>query len=50
MSSTCWEANLICARGLADTGRTAQAEEAILTNLDSSIERTRRLVHLLSLY
>ena len=50
MSSTCWEANLICARVLADTGRTAQAEEAILTNLDSSIERTRSLVHLLSLY
>ena len=50
MSSNCWEANLICARVLADTGRTAQAEEAILTNLDSSIERTRSLVHLLSLY
>ena len=47
MSSNCWEANLICARVLADTGRTAQAEEAILTNLDSSIERTRS--HVLSL-
>ena len=50
MSSTCWEANLICARVLADTGRTTQAEEAILTNLDTNVERTRSLVHLLSLY
>ncbi len=49
-SPTCWEANLICARVLADTGRTTRAEDAILTNLDTNLERTRSLVHLLSLY
>ncbi len=49
-SSSCWEANLICARVLADAGRAARAEDAILTNLDTNLERKRSLVHLLSLY
>ncbi len=49
-SSTCWEANLLCARVLADTGQHADAEDAILTNIDSNLERPRSLVHLLSLY
>ncbi|MEC9008857.1 MAG: hypothetical protein VX877_06310 [Planctomycetota bacterium] len=49
-SSTCWEANLICARVLAESGQVAQSEDAILTNLDTNLERPRSLVHLLSLY
>jgi len=49
-ASTCWEANLICARVLADTGRVTRAEDAILSNLDTNLERHRSLVHLLSLY
>jgi hypothetical protein len=49
-SSSCWEANLICARVLADAGQAARAEDAILTNLDTNLERKRSLVHLLSLY
>ena len=49
-SSSCWEANLICARVLADSGRAALAEDAILSNLDTNLERHRSLVHLLSLY
>ncbi len=49
-SSNCWEANLICARVLADSGMVSQSEDAILTNLDTNLERPRSLVHLLSLY
>jgi len=46
----CWQANLICARVLADTGQPDRAEDAILANLDTKLERHRSLVHLLSLY
>ncbi len=49
-SSACWQANLLCASVLADGGRTVQAEDAILANLDTNLERPRSLVHLLSLY
>ena len=49
-STTCWEANLICARVLADNDRATRAEDAILTNLDTNLERHRSLVHLLALY
>ncbi len=46
----CWEANLICARILADSGQDDRAEDAILANLDTNLERHRSLVHLLSQY
>ncbi|MBQ17607.1 MAG: hypothetical protein CMJ65_10825 [Planctomycetaceae bacterium] len=49
-SSSCWQANLLCASVLADSGQTVQAEDAILANLDTDLERSRSLVHLLSLY
>jgi hypothetical protein len=45
-----WEANLLCARVLEKHGRTAQAEDAILRNLDIALETEQSLVFLASLY
>ena len=49
-STICWQANLVCSRILARGGHHALAEDAILRNLDVTLERHRSLVHLLSLY
>lgn len=49
-SPDAWEANLICARILEKHGRVAQAEDAILRNLDVSLESEQSLVFLASLY
>lgn len=45
-----WEANLICARVMERNSQTAQAEDAILCNLDTSLERQNSQVFLVSLY
>lgn len=45
-----WEANLVCARVLERHARLGAAEDAILTNLDSSMERQNSQVFLVSLY
>lgn len=49
-STACWQANLVCSHILARGGHHAEAEDAILRNLDVALERHRSLVHLLSLY
>ena len=49
-STACWEANLLAARVLAISGRSTDAEDAILRNLDVNLERPQSLVLLLSLY
>ncbi len=49
-STDVWEANLICAAVLQRSGRTDDAEDAILRNLDVDLERTQSRVALLGLY
>ena len=45
-----WEANLVCARVLERHARTSTAEDAILCNLDTSLEKPNSRVFLVSLY
>ncbi len=45
-----WEANLVCARVLERNARTACAEDAILCNLDTTLETQNSHVFLVSLY
>lgn len=45
-----WSANLICASVLQRHGRYAEAEDAILRNLDVGLERTQSRVALVALY
>ena len=45
-----WEANLIVARVLERNSRTASAEDAILCNLDTNMEKQNSQVFLVSLY
>lgn len=49
-STDVWEANLLAARVLQRHGRIADAEDAILRNLDVSLESSRSTVFLASLY
>lgn len=49
-STDVWEANLICARVLERNGRVADAEDAILRNLDVALEMSESRVFLASLY
>ncbi len=45
-----WEANLVCARVLERHSRTATAEDAILCNLDTNLEKHNSHVFLVALY
>ena len=49
-SSDVWEANLLCSRILYKYQQTAEAEEAILRNLDVDLETRQSSIALLSLY
>ncbi len=49
-STGAWQANLVCARILQEANEPAEAEEAILRNLDVDLERTQSLASLVSLY
>jgi tetratricopeptide (TPR) repeat protein len=49
-STDVWEANLMCAQVLGRAGRTPEAEDAILRNLDVDLERDQSLLALVSLY
>jgi len=49
-SNTCWQANLVCARILAQHHEYAAAEDATLRNLDVALEKPQSLACLLSLY
>lgn len=49
-SSEAWEANLVCATVLQKCGRYDDAEDAILRNLDVSLEKPQSRVALLGLY
>lgn len=49
-SPDAWEANLICARILERNGLIAEAEDAILRNLDVKLETAQSRVFLVSLY
>jgi hypothetical protein len=49
-STDVWEANLMCAHVLGHNGRMAEAEDAVLRNLDVNLEREQSVVALLSLY
>lgn len=49
-STDAWEANLICAAVLQKYGRSQDAEDAILRNLDVNLERSQSRVALLGLY
>lgn len=49
-SNTCWQANLVCARILAQHREYVLAEDAVLRNLDVAIEKPQSLACLLSLY
>ncbi len=49
-STDVWEANLMSAQVLGRNGRAAEAEDAILRNLDVELERDHSLVALVSLY
>lgn len=49
-SAEAWEANLVCANVLQKYGRYDDAEDAILRNLDVSLERSQSRVALLGLY
>ncbi len=49
-SPDAWEANLICARILERNGLVADAEDAILRNLDVNLETAQSRVFLVSLY
>jgi tetratricopeptide (TPR) repeat protein len=49
-STDVWEANLMCARVLAQHGKLAEAEDAVLRNLDVDLERVQSTAALVSLY
>ncbi len=49
-STSVWEVNLLCARVLARHERFAEAEDAVLRNLDLGLERSQSLEVLLSIY
>ena len=49
-STDVWEANLMCARVLAQNGKLAEAEDAVLRNLDVDLERVQSTAALVSLY
>jgi hypothetical protein len=49
-STDVWEANLMCAQVLGRCGRTAEAEDAVLRNLDVDLERVQSTAALVSLY
>ena len=49
-STAVWEANLMCARILERHGQIADAEDAILRNLDVDLETAQSRVFLVSLY
>ncbi len=49
-STDVWEANLMAAQVLGRNGRATEAEDAILRNLDTELERDHSLVALVSLY
>jgi len=49
-STDAWEANLICAAVLQKYGRSQDAEDAILRNIDVNLERPQSRVALLGLY
>lgn len=49
-SDDAWEANLLCAMVLQKYGRSNEAEEAILRNIDVNLERSQSRVALLGLY
>lgn len=49
-SNTCWQANLVCARVLAQHHEYVAAEDATLRNLDVALEKPQSLACLLSLY
>ncbi len=49
-STDVWEANLMCAQVLGRSGRTAEAEDAVLRNLDVDLERVQSTAALVSLY
>lgn len=49
-STGVWQANLVCARILQQSGETKAAEEAILSNLDVDLERSQSLTSLVALY
>ncbi len=49
-STQVWEANLVSARVLANHSQYAEAEDAILRNLDVDLERQQSLASLVSLY
>jgi hypothetical protein len=49
-STDVWEANLMCAQVLAHSGHMAEAEDAVLRNLDVDLERTQSTAALISLY
>lgn len=49
-SNGVWQANLVCARVLVQSEYCAEAEEAILRNLDVDLERTQSYAALISLY
>ena len=49
-STDVWEANLMSAQVLGRNGRAAEAEDAILRNLDVELERDHSLVAIVSLY
>lgn len=49
-SNTCWQANLVCARILAQHHEYVAAEDATLRNLDVALEKPQSLACLLSLY
>jgi tetratricopeptide (TPR) repeat protein len=49
-STDVWEANLMCAHVLGCNGRMAEAEDAVLRNLDVDLERVQSGAALLSLY
>lgn len=49
-SNSCWQANLVCARVLAQHHEYEAAEDATLRNLDVALEKPQSLACLLSLY
>jgi len=49
-SNDAWQANLVCARVLAQHQKFDDAEDAILRNLDVNLERTQSATALVSLY
>ena len=49
-STDVWQANLMCARVMERHGKLDRAEDAILRNLDVSLERDQSLIALVSLY